>query len=276
MGRSAEKDPDRKTIVVLGAHRSGTSVTAGLLHLLGVCMGPRLREADDKNPSGYFEDKEFLALNDDILMAAGGGPWQPPPRERVLAVESRFEERIRTLVGARDSASLLWGWKATTTNLTIRLFLPHLRNPHIVAVFRNPMHAAASSVDHRNRSIGFAEALRLVNFWNGEIADFLAHHPEVPRAIMAYEDLVARPVEEALRIARFLDLTPSDGQLARVRNLVLPRASLARKKEQLRLRHRYSVPRLWKRSLATMRDEGFPGFLRKALGFLAGRPAGHA
>jgi hypothetical protein len=239
-------------------------------------MGPRMREADDKNPTGYFEDREFLALNDDILMAAGGGPWKPPSREQVLAVKSQFEERIKAIVRARDSASPLWGWKATTTNLTIRLFLPHLHNPHIVAVFRNPIHTAASSVDHRKGSIGLAEALLLVNFWNGEIADSLAHHPDVPRVIVAYEDIVARPVEEALRIGRFLDLTPSSDQLARVRSLVLPRASLATRKEQLRMRNRYSLSRLCRRSLETIRDEGFAGFLKKAVGFLTGRPTGHS
>lgn len=271
-------DPDWKTIVVLGAHRSGTSVTAGLLHLLGVSMGPRLREADDKNPTGYFEDQEFLALNDDILMAAGGGPWKPPSRERVLAVESQFEARIEGIVRARDSAHLVWGWKATTTNLTIRLFLPHLRNPHIVAVFRNPMHTAASSVDHRKGSIGFAEALSLVNFWNGEIADFLGHHPHVPRVMVAYEDIVARPVEEALRIARFLHLTPAEDQLAKVWSLVLPRECIATKKEQVRkqIRNRYGFSRLCRRSLETIREEGFARFLKKAVAFLIGGPAGHA
>jgi hypothetical protein len=194
-------------VVVLGAHRSGTSVTAGILHLLGVSLGPRMREADDKNPTGYFEDKEFLRLNDDILMAAGGRPWKPPSREQVLAVKSQFESRIETIVRARDDASPVWGWKATT-NLTIRLFLPHLRNPHIVAVFRNPVHTARSSVEYKEGSVGFAEALLLANFWNGEIADLLVAHPDVPRIVVAYEDLVVRPVEEALRIARFLDLPP--------------------------------------------------------------------
>ncbi|MCD6476962.1 MAG: sulfotransferase, partial [Candidatus Aenigmarchaeota archaeon] len=44
-----------KTIIVLGMHRSGTSMTAGVLHRLGVNMGKNLMKGNWANPLGYFE-----------------------------------------------------------------------------------------------------------------------------------------------------------------------------------------------------------------------------
>jgi len=47
-------------VAVVGLARSGTSCVAGILHHLGVCMGHRLRPADECNPRGYFEDHDNL------------------------------------------------------------------------------------------------------------------------------------------------------------------------------------------------------------------------
>ena len=52
----------KQTVVILGMHRSGTSLTAGILHLLGVNMGDRLLPADKFNAQGYFENQIILDL----------------------------------------------------------------------------------------------------------------------------------------------------------------------------------------------------------------------
>jgi len=70
-----------KTVVVLGKARSGTSITAGLLNILGVDMG------GDRSPTpftahGAYEDLEFNDLNSEILEAAGGDEIMSPPLYR--------------------------------------------------------------------------------------------------------------------------------------------------------------------------------------------------
>ena len=59
------------TIVVLGMHRSGTSLVTRLLVEMGVYMGPRL---DVRN----WEDADFQKTNQTILDMAGGN-WGKPP-----------------------------------------------------------------------------------------------------------------------------------------------------------------------------------------------------
>ncbi|ABN70622.1 hypothetical protein Smar_1536 [Staphylothermus marinus F1] len=47
---------EERTVVVLGMHRSDTSMIAGILNILGVYMGERLLGASWSNPLGHFED----------------------------------------------------------------------------------------------------------------------------------------------------------------------------------------------------------------------------
>ena len=67
-----------RTFVVLGMHRSGTSLTAGGLEKIGIDMGDNQLGANQWNPLGHFENVDFVGLNDRILNTAGGN-WLDPP-----------------------------------------------------------------------------------------------------------------------------------------------------------------------------------------------------
>lgn len=56
-----------KLTLVLGPHRSGTSLLNGCLSLLGYHVGDKLLPANKGNPKGYFEDTRVVKLNDTIL-----------------------------------------------------------------------------------------------------------------------------------------------------------------------------------------------------------------
>ena len=70
--------PDsNKLIVVLGAHRSGTSLCAAALQALGAdpCLGEHY--ANDENQKGFFEHPDIVDFNDRLL-AYLGGSWDNP------------------------------------------------------------------------------------------------------------------------------------------------------------------------------------------------------
>ena len=48
-----------KVLVILGMHRSGTSLVANWLHDCGLHVGDRLLEGTFANEKGYFEDLIF-------------------------------------------------------------------------------------------------------------------------------------------------------------------------------------------------------------------------
>ena len=55
-------------------HRSGTSVLAGVLGLLGASLPKNLMPPDASNPKGYFESSAIVDLHDEML-AALGSSW---------------------------------------------------------------------------------------------------------------------------------------------------------------------------------------------------------
>ena len=66
-------------IFVCGMHRSGTSVIARLLNMLGVYFGPEGSglAANADNPKGFWERADIVALNDAILADAGARWFDP-------------------------------------------------------------------------------------------------------------------------------------------------------------------------------------------------------
>ena len=106
-------------VVVLGMHRSGTSLVANVLHHLGVHMGDRLLGPNEWNPYGHWEDLDFFELNAELLKAAGGD-WAHPPAAGVIEEVGRwFMPEMRHLVRWKASQGRqVWGWKDPRTALT--------------------------------------------------------------------------------------------------------------------------------------------------------------
>ena len=73
---------EKKVVVVLGMHRSGTSLVANLLTALGVDLGGNLLAADEHNESGYWEQKEINQIQERLLRQLAqhdiGPGWMNP------------------------------------------------------------------------------------------------------------------------------------------------------------------------------------------------------
>lgn len=137
-----------KTIIVLGMHRSATSLVAkGLSN--EIYMGDELMPANFGNPEGYFEHMPFVNLNNRILHAAGGSWKNPPTREAILEQEPIFRAEIQdTLIQHYREAERLGykicGFKDPRTTLTIWLYAPWVQNPHYAFMWRQPGQIAHS------------------------------------------------------------------------------------------------------------------------------------
>ena len=112
-------------IVVIGFHRSGTSLVASMLEAMGVNMGDRLMEASVHNPHGHFEDLDVYNLNRLILQDAGGDWARPPSPGAVAGAGKRLRDAIGEIVRRKERGDL-WGWKDPRTCLTASLYHPHL------------------------------------------------------------------------------------------------------------------------------------------------------
>lgn len=158
-----------KTVVVLGMHRSATSLVAK--GLAGeISMGTTMLETQPCNPNGFYENKYFVEMNE-ILLANAGGTWDhPPKRTDIIVANVHMKESIKALV-RREQCRPIWGWKDPRTVLTIDLYMPFLVNPHFVCVYRDPHDVAQSLL--RRGDMGYMEGLALCVDYNWRIADFM-------------------------------------------------------------------------------------------------------
>jgi hypothetical protein len=62
-----ETKPPRTALLVLGMHRSGTSLLSGLIAEAGVELGPTLMPAAPDNPRGFWENQRIVDLHERVL-----------------------------------------------------------------------------------------------------------------------------------------------------------------------------------------------------------------
>ena len=161
-----------KVFVILGMHRSATSLVAGGLKKMDINMGKKLLGADKSNPFGHFEDKAFMELNTRILKQAGGSWDNPPPEVNIIKVGRKLSGEIRELTNKQG----LWGWKDPKTTLTIKCYLPHLENPHFICCFREPLEIAKSLQRREGWPIG--KGIKLTKEYNNRLLQFLRERTE--------------------------------------------------------------------------------------------------
>ncbi len=205
--------------LVAGMHRSGTSLLTMLLSILGAEVGPedRLIGASASNPTGHWELRPVVELNDRIL-AALGGSWDAPPP---LLEGWQHDERLR---GLRTQArQIISGHLSEGLNVIkdprlsiLAPFWQELVPVHgTIVMLRSPAEVAAS-LARRNGLDSEASAELWLRYTLDAIA--LCSHPHV----LSYEDLLNDRREEAIsHVVELLDLPkPDEEQLAAVTEAV--------------------------------------------------------
>lgn len=156
-----------KTFIILGMHRSATSLVAG-----GIS-----NTVDMGSNSGHYENQEIKKINQSILKLFNG-KWDNPPPELLHCLvrfqESGIIDRMKKALSKYEQPRWiepLIGWKDPRTTLTIRLWLPYLENPHFICCYREPLEVA-KSLQKRN---GFTieKGLKLAKIYNDRIKSFM-------------------------------------------------------------------------------------------------------
>ena len=194
--------PDRAGVYVLGMHRSGTSALARVVDLLGVPLAADgLLDPAADNPAGYWEPVDLTVLNETLLLRLGGSWQAPPPLELTAHAGHVLRDRIPE---ARERFRALhptaqWAWK-DPRNCILLPFWSAALDERAVAVLahRHPAEVVASL---GRRGVPPERALPL---WEHYLRSALFASRDLPRIVVDYGDLVARPDQGIRRLAAFL------------------------------------------------------------------------
>jgi hypothetical protein len=202
-----------KQIAVIGMHRSGTSLVAQLLTAMGAYAGEThdLTPPDVFNPRGYWELRDALTLDDDVL-AAMNANWREPAEADLgrlsEAVRRDFVERARAIARSLDAHGT-WVVKEPRMTLVFPIWREALERPLCVLVWREPA-AVARSLEHRD-GLPFIIGLAL---WEEYTRAMLACTIGLPRVLVSYQDLMRDPAACSAELAKAAELqTPGENEL---------------------------------------------------------------
>jgi len=140
-----------KPVIVIGMHRSGTSLMAEILGRFGVFMGYRV--------SGHNESLFFLRTNQyifNIAHARWDYPYAVNCFTKLLYADRDFEKGFMQFLrssflnqlndeywGGRDKNALC-GWKDPRNSFTLPIWLHEYPEAKVIHIYRNPIDVAAS------------------------------------------------------------------------------------------------------------------------------------
>jgi hypothetical protein len=223
-------------VLIIGAHRSGTSATARALEIVGLQIGQRL--------DSHRESKALQQLHEDYLQRTGAAWHNPKPFLKhmqtsdghcdcVEYLRSNIKTHFGQIFGYRNDPKGIWrrlrlkfgapwGWKEPRTTLFAPAWLEIFPDARLLHVIREPL-AAAESI--RERELKFEAAgdppipnLGDLNYCRELVETYLSagekmsDSPNYRR--LQFEELQANPPAMLEPLANFCQLRTATGKLA--------------------------------------------------------------
>lgn len=126
--------------IVLGMHRSGTSLLTGTLEKAGLFLG-EVNTAAPHNKKGNRENEQLRRYHSRVIKRRGGDwktppplPIEPSPRER-----TELEELLEPFEGVER-----WGFKDPRAIWLVEVYLELFPEAALIGIFRHPLLVAMS------------------------------------------------------------------------------------------------------------------------------------
>lgn len=204
------KNEGNNVICIIGMHRSGTSMVARLLNLIGVYLGPdeQLEGPDEGNPVGHFEHKGFLEIDQKLLSIFGGSSDNPPDLLEGWENDSSLEpscQAAKRLLSTFDQKHT-WGWKDPRSTLLVPFWRKEIPNLRFIVCLRNPLEVSHSLAKRDRMS-----AEKSLYLWYRYTRAAIRDTEGCSRIFVFYEDFFDNALVELNRLLAFCNLKkPSD------------------------------------------------------------------
>jgi hypothetical protein len=198
--------PER--IIVSGIYRSGTSLTAELVHRWGAYVG---REDDIfQDEYGYLEHLALQKLNDELLNNNSRVPTpvdemlekaqDPVLREPALEILEAMDEE------AKQNQAIAWVWKDPRLPLVLPFWANVWGDVIYVIPVRHPVETILSAASMDGIDPGTVPLSAGFAYWQFSMLNVVAFTENSRRKIfIAYDQLLRNPERECARLGRFLD-----------------------------------------------------------------------
>jgi len=203
-------------VLVIGMHRSGTSLISRSMRVFGINHGNQLLARAD-NAKGHWEDLDLLHMNDSLLRYVGK-TWSTMSMicseeiDRLLASDLRAQA-VR-LIDSKVKVCSCYGFKDPRTTLLLPFWQQVLVDcgltPVYLFVVRRPR-AVVESLSKRNNFEPVRSAYLWINYNLSALRFLLQYCP--PSARIDYDDLLAFPEVRLRAVANQLRLPVNEEEL---------------------------------------------------------------
>jgi GT2 family glycosyltransferase/glycosyltransferase involved in cell wall biosynthesis len=198
----------KSCILVLGAHRSGTSALTRTLSLLGADLPNNLLDPQPDNPTGFWESRDHVFLNDKLLGRLGlhwdsflKGRWDlldrtsfVQYRDRIVELLSRdFDSSQLFIIKDPRLCRLLPVWRAALERFGAEA--------KCILLVRHPLEVAGSLASRNQLPLQIG-----LFVWLRYLLEAEAESRDLNRVFVSYENLLNDWRATALRIAQTLNV----------------------------------------------------------------------
>jgi hypothetical protein len=203
-------------VVILGMHRSGTSIVGGLMNKMGLETGGPLIRPNFDNEKGFFERIDVVIQNDEIMKTQRIHYSYRTAHYNSLegiktillslspqATEPNFfRDGSRALSFLNNPASMPWMLKDPRLCITLRTWLPFLSSlPAVLFTYRNPMDVALSMNTRETEHFPIGRGLKLWYIYNKRA---IQQSHDLCRVVTSHRKMMSQPSVELHRIYREL------------------------------------------------------------------------
>lgn len=243
--------PNNHPIIVIGMHRSGTSLVAKILFELGIHIGDEL---DIHNESVCFKN-----INRKLLQTQNSHWAKPEPFVSRLGSRTFVEKNTKCAIHllnqwieiyGKANDNQFWGWKDPRNTLTLPVWLKVFPRARVIHIIRNGIDVALSlhrreirrylrpSKEKRMLPPTIAGGYRL---WEKYLKTGLGLQPYCTDWIsIKYEDFLSNPKKEINVLCNFLKINKSEeaktNTVKKIIDQPMDRSTLDRIRVQLLLR----------------------------------------
>jgi hypothetical protein len=125
-----------KTLIVVGMHRSGTSLITNWLKRCGLEVGECLLDSGPGNVEGHFEDMEFLRMHEEILIS-NNLPSSGLIHDKEIDVSIYQMKKLECIIKVKNQRYKQWGWKEPRTCLFLNIYRELLPRSKYIIILRD-------------------------------------------------------------------------------------------------------------------------------------------
>ena len=233
-------------LLVVGMHRSGTSLLGGILKRLGVGLPGETISGDHHNPEGYFEWADVVDLQERLLIDLDR--WWPAPAGTLAlpdgwiqhpATRKVYGKLLELVAAAVDQQQGLWAIKDPRCSRLIPLWIMLCRDLAIplrlLLAVRDPVEVITSLVRRDGPLVGM-DPIRAQQLWwrhNLEVVK-AAQQAELPLAVVDFDRWFEAPDKQLQVLEKSCpELRPSPDQRQQALALIKPQHRRSLRSDQV-------------------------------------------